>query len=321
MEQIIFGFISALLVVATWWVTARWLVGYNWSVVFSHIIGAFTSLFVMPLSYLIAWSAQNEPNNQLILAGVIICILILYFSAHNRDAPKIDQDAKPSAYLDSAPEQSNISSTYEPKKHISSISLSIQYESASGEITERTIDVLRYNPATGKIYAYCHLRRDNRSFFTDRVLESIDVDTGELIPDLDEYLLERLTLHKTSAQSAAETNRDKWGYILTQHGHALHILRYVAGSDGRMMPPERKIILDFLETQGAPIFDKIENYLKNEAVVPYESFLSHIEQIKLHPFEYRAALASAARAIVATGKTATDQESAAVERITSLILP
>jgi len=61
----------------------------------------------------------------------------------------------------------------------------IRYQSGSGEVSERTIDVLesRMGP-NGAIYliAYCHLRKEERTFRADRILSSEIVPTNPSRP-------------------------------------------------------------------------------------------------------------------------------------------
>lgn len=72
------------------------------------------------------------------------------------------------------------------------LDLEIIYEDADGDITERQISVLKYDPVIRKIYAWCHLRRDSRTFFEQRIHCATDVDTGEILSNVHEYILERL---------------------------------------------------------------------------------------------------------------------------------
>jgi predicted DNA-binding transcriptional regulator YafY len=66
--------------------------------------------------------------------------------------------------------------------------LRITYEDRNGERTTRAIRAMRYTDTSpGRIYAYCKLRKGNRTFITDRVKEAVDLDTGEIIRRIPTY--------------------------------------------------------------------------------------------------------------------------------------
>ena len=73
---------------------------------------------------------------------------------------------------------------------INNLELEITYEDSKGDLTVRNISVSSYSESTGKVLAWCYLRNDQRSFFTDRMIEAIDTSTGESIEDIDAYLIE-----------------------------------------------------------------------------------------------------------------------------------
>ncbi|ECS0067194.1 hypothetical protein F2T19_20805 [Salmonella enterica] len=75
------------------------------------------------------------------------------------------------------------------KKHtIHGVELDILYTDAKGDLTHRKIRVINYTETTQKVYAWCSLREDFRSFFTYKMSNITDINTGEIIDDLDEYL-------------------------------------------------------------------------------------------------------------------------------------
>lgn len=74
-----------------------------------------------------------------------------------------------------------------PKKALKGLPLKITYEDAAGDITVRDISVIKYDSSSQKTYAWCYARNDWRSFFTYRMLEVIDMSTGEDIKDIDSF--------------------------------------------------------------------------------------------------------------------------------------
>lgn len=68
--------------------------------------------------------------------------------------------------------------------------LAIKYQDGVGSVTRRTIRLMKYGPWEGgaMLWAYCDLRKANRTFRTDRIIECADVDTGEVIGNLEAWL-------------------------------------------------------------------------------------------------------------------------------------
>jgi hypothetical protein len=71
--------------------------------------------------------------------------------------------------------------------------LSIRYKDRKGQITQRDIDVKQFGNQIygGSMYAYCHLRKDYRTFRFDRVISATDRTTGKFIHDIGLWLNER----------------------------------------------------------------------------------------------------------------------------------
>jgi len=58
--------------------------------------------------------------------------------------------------------------------------LMITYTDGKGIETDRDISNIRYSSAY-QFHAYCHLRKEDRTFLTGRVVEAIDIRTGNRI--------------------------------------------------------------------------------------------------------------------------------------------
>lgn len=63
------------------------------------------------------------------------------------------------------------------------MSLQIRYSSDNDEITERVISDIELDPPN-RIHAFCHFRNERRTFALDRIENAIDLDSGEIIPDI-----------------------------------------------------------------------------------------------------------------------------------------
>lgn len=60
----------------------------------------------------------------------------------------------------------------------------IHYKDFVGDKTERDIHVTHYHPDNGYFMGFCYLRKEKRTFKIERVIEAVDLDTGELIHGL-----------------------------------------------------------------------------------------------------------------------------------------
>lgn len=59
--------------------------------------------------------------------------------------------------------------------------LRIRYTDEHGQRTQRDISIYRFGATGRKFSAYCHLRRATRDFLFSRIVEAIDLDTGEVL--------------------------------------------------------------------------------------------------------------------------------------------
>lgn len=61
--------------------------------------------------------------------------------------------------------------------------LKLAYRDADDALTHREVLVSRYIPeGDGYIVAFCSLRKDSRTFRLDRIIEAVDLETGEVLP-------------------------------------------------------------------------------------------------------------------------------------------
>lgn len=65
------------------------------------------------------------------------------------------------------------------------------YVDADGVSTKRTVSIKRFDhrKKTGLITGFCHHRQAGRSFRYDRIENAIDADSGEVLDDLQKYLI------------------------------------------------------------------------------------------------------------------------------------
>lgn len=66
--------------------------------------------------------------------------------------------------------------------------IKIQYMDAKHEETERSVKVQGFNDSYFK--GQCKMRKASRTFRFDRLISTVDLNTGEVIEDLHAYLIE-----------------------------------------------------------------------------------------------------------------------------------
>lgn len=115
-----------------------------------------------------------------------------------------------------------------------SANLHIDYKDGAGSQTSRDIRLMKYGPWDGGaiLWANCNLRQANRTFRTDRILSCTDLDTGEIIDNLENWLNQR---YMASPERAIEQ-------IVDTAWDALRVLFYVSKADGRLTQKERAIV-------------------------------------------------------------------------------
>jgi hypothetical protein len=134
----------------------------------------------------------------------------------------------------------------------------IVYKDRNGKETMRDIDVKGMGTAeNGKaVYAYCHLRKANRTFIIKNIKEFIDLETGEVI----EYVLPYL---EKKYQSSSQKSLDDF---MESFGDILEILFYVGKADTQLRKEERVIICDTVRriAKDDRISDDLVNDIMNQ---------------------------------------------------------
>lgn len=114
--------------------------------------------------------------------------------------------------------------------------LGIEYSDGAGSVTRREIRLMKYGPWEGGalLWAFCRLRQANRTFRTDRIISCTDIDTGEVIDDLENWLDDKY--HQSPDRAIERIIESAWD--------ALRILYYVSKADGRLTQKERAVVRD-----------------------------------------------------------------------------
>lgn len=106
-------------------------------------------------------------------------------------APTVPSDQLEQDFIDQ-PLQSDGEGYYSTKglRRSPKKTLRLRYCDANNNVSERLISARAYDPTrkTGLLVAYCHLRKAERAFRFDRMIEVVDTETGEIIVDLQHHL-------------------------------------------------------------------------------------------------------------------------------------
>lgn len=114
-------------------------------------------------------------------------------------------------------------------------SVRIRYRDGGGAVLERVVDIKAFEPEgrDSLVLGWCHLRNANRTFRFDRMDRVIDVETGEVIPDLQAVL-------NAEWDASPEPVLDA---LFARHRDLLRMLLFAAKADGAMRAAEVAVIV------------------------------------------------------------------------------
>lgn len=136
--------------------------------------------------------------------------------------------------------------------------LTICYESGSGDMTQRGVSVTEFN--SHEMFGFCHLRERYRTFLFERIFSCVNVQTGEVVNDVSAHLA---SIYQKSPRYTIDL-------IYRNHYEALQILLYVGRADGQLREPERKVITAFckVHTGDVRITDELARELIDSTNTP-----------------------------------------------------
>lgn len=242
----------------------------------------------------------------------IIVGIILYFHKKKTDklrnhSNKTFQDIlKDKQLTPIEPEHNKFAEVSSPRDILAN--LKIKYKDSSGTVTERIIRLIKYGPCEdcNMLWAYCTLRKENRSFRTDRIISCIDVDTGEVIPNLDTWLSSK---YDKSPDKALET-------LIETSWDVLRILYYVCKVDGRFTQKERAIVRDAVHSmiENVSIDNKrIDDLFDSIGSISLTTFKQAFGRLVKNQKDKALKVESWASELVATEKTISPGEQEALD--------
>ncbi|MFE1816949.1 tellurite resistance TerB family protein [Metapseudomonas otitidis] len=183
--------------------------------------------------------------------------------------------------------------------------LTIYYESYSGELTQRGVSVTDFDEE--QMTGLCHLRERERTFRYDRVRSCSNAKTGEVVRNINQYLMEHYR----------QTVRYTLDVLYRNHPDALKVLLYVAKADGQVRAPELKVVAGFLKVITRDF--RIDEGSARELLYCFDAPSLHGFKVAVGRVAARGnagtsrSLVLACRAIVNTGKTITAVEQEALD--------
>lgn len=186
--------------------------------------------------------------------------------------------------------------------------LRLRYVDGAGSKTERTVEVREFGSHDGStlLIGHCLLRNETRTFRTDRILECVDEDTGEVISDVRSHLRKRY-------EESPERTRDA---LLEEEYDTLRILLYVGKADGQLRAPEKAIIRDAciaITKDSRLSIDSISEMLARMDVPTLQAFKLAVGRLASREGSSRSLVMDAAQRIVGTQKTIDPAEQEALD--------
>jgi hypothetical protein len=145
-----------------------------------------------------------------------------------------DMEPAPATVLDAGP--------------LGTVRLALHYEDGKGARSHRVIQVksVQSHGDDYVMWGFCELRSRVQCFRIDRIVEIVDMRTGEVSENPRAYLAPLIDLAKPVKP---HKRRDATDGLLAESVNGLVVLLYFANSDGELHAAERAILWDYLDWQ------------------------------------------------------------------------
>lgn len=186
--------------------------------------------------------------------------------------------------------------------------LKLKYTDAGGNRSQRVVDVREYDEMRygGSLAGICHMRGEWRTFRLDRVNEAIDLETGEVIQDLREYLS---ALYANSPEAISRR-------LLDSSYDAIRVLYYVGKADGQFKAAEKAEMLAFCRQVSLNPdlgMDVLEYALSTMQVPSKAAFRQTVGRLAKLEESIRESVIETATRMIATQKTIDPEEQQALD--------
>lgn len=190
-----------------------------------------------------------------------------------------------------------------------SLNLKFDYVDSNGTKTTRSVTTYEADDVLGMMLAHCELREATRSFRYERISNCVDLDTGEIVVDVGDYLYKKyLSSPEYAMLKFTEDNLD-----------LMKCLLYMAKADGQMRKEERDIIAHVCISGSSNKIiteETIKSMLSGLQIPSMQAFKLAVGRIANNNQEQFDILAKAAQDIVNTQKTIHPNEQSALDYIT-----
>jgi hypothetical protein len=183
--------------------------------------------------------------------------------------------------------------------------LQLTYKDSKGKTIDRLVSISGYDGSTC-LKGFCNLRNSNRTFRIDRILNAIDTETGAIIDNVPDHLLDK---YRQSPEYAIST-------VFKKHLDMIKVLFYVGKVDGQLQAAERKIIYQTIRSiaKNKELTDAdIGKYFKKLKVPNLQKFKIAFGRVCKKQPKQTLQLYYSAKKIVATQKTIHASEAEALE--------
>lgn len=125
----------------------------------------------------------------------------------------------------------------DPKKL--STYVEIEYEDGNRSLTERTVRIREFDNELhgGIIMGHCELRDATRTFRFDRIKKCLDLETGEVVTDIEKHLND---LYEKSPERTTEI-------LATDYIDILKVVYFVAKADGQYRKEEKEVFSNYVK--------------------------------------------------------------------------
>lgn len=203
----------------------------------------------------------------------------------------------------------------------------LSYSDAFGNESSRAIRLISVGRLGTNLYlnGFCELRKENRTFRVDRILEIYDLSTGEIIDSPANYF-SRLSNARRSTNEYAVGNQGGNVQILEKMSDELRLLCVVARADGKISRAERDVMkkyatmraLDFEKTIPTGFVEGVDDWLKYQS--PAAGQVAEIlTSIRTQQPELMIFLWAVAGAVAAADKKFGQAEKAIVDAIKNAV--
>lgn len=208
--------------------------------------------------------------------------------------------------------------------------IEIEYADADGTFTRRKVNVSSFyrqrHESTWYVEGFCHLRREKRTFRTDRISRLWDVRSGgALVGNATQWVeslwlagpegrLHQERVDREEARAEREKVQEEARSVVESQFHGLRTLIYVAKADKFLRAAEKRLILFFFKRIAAYRMDDpevedaaIKLALKIDTPSTGQFYYS-VRQVAQRGRRYRMAVCATAKAIINTDKKVSPYE-------------